>query len=71
MFKLKDIEKMHDLTWPAHAEMEPRLMTLYIQAEDSRPTKRRGFNFELAWCEFKRPLHGWLVGTVGKAATRS
>ncbi len=61
MFKLEDIERMHRLTWPALAEKEPRLKTLYNDAENSRPTKKHGFDFELTWCEFKRPI-AYLVG---------
>jgi hypothetical protein len=62
MFDLKDMETMHKLTWERLVEMEPRLEALLFDAKASRPRRKRGFNYELAWCEFKLPvakLVGW------------
>lgn len=61
MFDLKDIERMHDLNWENLADLEPRLNGLLVDAVTSRPRRKRGFNYELAWARFKQPIAN-LVG---------
>lgn len=62
MFETTTIETMHELTWDELVALEPRLNALLLDARASRPRRKRGFNYELAWAEFKLPianLVGW------------
>jgi hypothetical protein len=62
MMTVAELEKWHDLTWERLVELEPRLEALLMDVQATRPHRKRGFNYEVAWGQFKQPiatLVGW------------
>jgi hypothetical protein len=61
MNRVKRIEELYGITWDRLVELEPRLESLLVDARASRPDRRSGRNYEIAWGELKDPI-ATLVG---------
>jgi hypothetical protein len=62
MSEIIEVTEPEKLTWDELVEIEPRLDSLLAQVEDSRPSRKKGFNYEIAWGRFKDPISdlvGW------------
>ncbi len=62
---VKDIERMHKITWDRLTELEPQLHDLLNEARSVRACCRKWRDVEKSWTPFKSPIHR-LVGLFGK-----
>jgi hypothetical protein len=62
---VKDMERIHKITWDQLAELEPELDKLLADARSVGKCCRTWREIEKGWTRFKNPIHT-LIGLFGK-----